>query len=132
MLSEIATDFHGIQRALIFCIEKPRMGIGHDLSPAIAAHPRAREFDDAVRRYCAARSTASARGSSIAWQRCTPARSFPSTADVNSPWSISTPLRSRCRRRSSPEIACALGTRSNPLSNRRLWISRAMKGGLSA
>jgi hypothetical protein len=44
----IDADFHGIQRAVIFGIEKPRMVIGHDRSPAIAAHACAREFDDAV------------------------------------------------------------------------------------
>src|SRR5262249_1177816 len=52
---EIDTDFHGIQRALIFRIEKPRMVIGHDrplrrtLAPASSTTPS--------RRYCAARST---------------------------------------------------------------------------
>ena len=38
-------------------------------------------------RTCLARSTASVRASSMAWQRCTPARSLPSTADTKRPWS---------------------------------------------
>ena len=45
---EVDADLHGVQGAVVFRIQEPRMGIAHDRSPAVAAYRCPREFDDAV------------------------------------------------------------------------------------
>src|ERR1700730_14401914 len=45
---EVNTDFHRVQRAVIFRIQKPRIGEAHNDSAAIAAHRGASELDEPI------------------------------------------------------------------------------------
>src|SRR5262249_42687547 len=45
---QVDADFHGVQRALIFCIQKSLIDVSYDRGEATPAYDRARKLHDAV------------------------------------------------------------------------------------
>ena len=86
---QVDADLRAVERGLVLGVEEARIVLGHHRGLAGAMHRRAVELDHPSRTNCGSSASASGRGSSMAWQRWRPARSLPSTADRNRPWSIS-------------------------------------------
>ena len=89
---EIDASLHAVERGLILGVEEARIAECHDRGLAAPLDRGAGQFDARRpwRTWAAAPAT-SGLGSSIAWHRCGPDCLLRRMAEMNSPWSISSP-----------------------------------------